>query len=286
MAEIAYVNGAFVPLAEAVVSVEDSGFQFADGVYEVVIVYGAEAFRLDAHLARLRRSLHLIDMEVDFEAFGLESVIREGVARAGFDETLVYLQITRGGQPRAHVYDRNIAPTVVATFKRKRALDVRLRERGIALTTVEDFRWSRCEIKSIGLLPNVIAKNRAVRDGFDDALFVGPDGCIREATSANVFAIAGGALITPATDASILHGVTRGYVLECAAGAGIACREAALTVEVLQSANEAFISSTTVDILPIRTIDGRTVGSRVPGPITKRLYEAFLDGLPGVRQSL
>jgi len=280
MPEIAYVNGRFLPLADAVVSVEDRGFQFADGVYEVAVAYGSEVFRLQAHLDRLRRSLALIDMNPDLDALRLEPVIGDGVAQAGFDQTLVYIQITRGRQPRSHVYHRDLQPTVIATFKRKPSVDPQLRTKGIAVLTVEDFRWPLCEIKSIALLPNVLAKNRALRDGYDDAVFVTVDGYVREATAANVFAIIGGKLITPVTDASILHGVTRGYILECAAKAGVDCREGGLTVTQLESADEAFVSSTTLDMLPVRRVNGRTIGSAVPGPVTQRLYRTFLDGLP------
>lgn len=279
MPELAYVNGRFCDLADATVSIEDRGFQFADSVYEVVVGYGKTVFRLEEHLDRLRRSLALIDMDIDLEGINLEGVIHEGIEEAGFSETMVYIQVTRGVQSRSHVYGDGIEPTVIATFKPKPVIDPSVRDRGISVVTVEDFRWPRCQIKAVALLPNVLAKNRALRDGFDDAIFVSSTGNIREATSANVFAVRDRTLITPSTDEPILHGVTRKYILECAGKVDLATGEMPLTVSNLESAEEAFLSSSTIDIMPVTGVNGKTVANGKPGPVTQLLYRVFLDGL-------
>ncbi|NOS99492.1 MAG: D-amino acid aminotransferase [Phycisphaerales bacterium] len=280
MGELAYVNGRFCELAEAVVSIEDRGFQFADGVYEVAVALGGRVFRLGEHLERLRRSMASISLEADWAELGLERAIDEGLRRSGFDQSLIYVQITRGVQPRSHVIAKGLKPTVVMTFKRRAPLDPGQRERGLHVVTVDDFRWMRCDIKAIALLPNVMAKNKAIGDGYDDALFVGPDGEVREGTSANVFAIRGGRLVTPSVDEPILHGITRRYVLECAQRADVPNEQRRLSVDDLASADEAFISSTSVDILSVTRLNGRLIGTGRPGPVTQRLYRTFMDGLP------
>lgn len=280
MPELAYVNGRFGPLADAKISVEDRGFQFADGVYEVVVAFGQEVFRLGAHLERLKRSLALIDMPLDLERLGVEAAIREGIERAGYRESMVYIQVTRGLQPRAHDYREPVEPTIVMTFKAKQSIAPGERARGYSVMTVEDFRWRRCEIKSVALLANVLAKNRALKQGYDDAVFLGPHNVVREGTSANVFAVRGGSLITPVTEEAILHGVTRVYILECARRAGIEFEERSIMLEELASADEAFLSSTTLDIMPLAKLDGRPVGQGAFGPVTRRLYDEYLEGLP------
>jgi len=280
MPELAYVNGYFGPISTASVSIEDRGFQFADGVYEVFAAFGTHVFREVDHFDRLCRSLSLIDINVDLESLGLQSIIREGIARAGFDRTMVYCQVTRGTQPRSHVYALSIAPTIVATFKQLPEVDPQLRSRGVSVVTVEDTRWSCCEIKSIGLLPNVLAKNRAMRDGYDDAIFISPSGEVREGSSSNVFVVRNGALQTPATSPTILHGVTRGYILECARKAGVAIVEGPLSVEEFAAADEAFLSSTTLDVLAITRLNGRPIADGRVGLVTRQLHHAFLEGLP------
>ncbi len=284
MPELAYVNGHFGPISTATVSIEDRGFQFADGVYEVFAAFGPHVFRQADHFDRLRRSLSLIDMNVDLESLGLQSMIRDGIEQAGFDRTMVYLQVTRGTQPRSHVYDDSVSPTVVATFKRLPEIDPQVRARGVSVVTVEDTRWSCCEIKSVALLPNILAKNRAKRDGYDDAIFVSPSGEVREGTSSNVFVVRGGILHTPATSPTILHGVTRRYILECAHNVGVTVAEGPVSVEEFATCDEAFLSSTVLDVLAITRLNGQPIGDGAVGPVTRRLHGAFLDGLP-VRSS-
>ncbi len=241
MPDVAYVNGRFCEPSDAVISIEDRGFQFADGVYEVVVAYRGRPFRLDQHFERLKRSLAGIDLPVDFDQLGLAKIVRQGIERCEFDPALAYLQITRGVQARSLVYQADIDPTVVATFKAKPEIDASQRESGVSVVTVEDFRWTRCQIKSISLLHAELAKNSALRDGFDDAIFISHDGEVREATAANVFIVRDGVLMTPPADSSVLQGVTRDYVIECATRSDISIRQETLTLADLESADEVFL---------------------------------------------
>ncbi|MCP4247762.1 MAG: D-amino acid aminotransferase [bacterium] len=275
MPELACVNGSFCDLAEARVSVEDRGFQFADGVYEVVVAYGSRIIGLDAHLARLQRSLEGIGLAFDVRTQRIEELIAEGIARAGFPETMAYLQITRGAAPRSHAWPADLTPTVVATFKAKPKVDPERRRRGLSVMTMPDTRWSRCYIKSIALLANVLAKDEARRGGYDDTVFVGPGGKVREATAANIFLVADGTLITPPKSDAILHGVTRGFVLECAARIALPHREAEILEADLLTAQELFLSSTTVDFIGVTRLNDRAVGDGRVGPITGALFEQF-----------
>lgn len=283
MPELACVNGTFCDLAKAKVPVEDRGFQFADGVYEVIVAYGEHFFRLDEHLARLARSLKGIDLDFDPARHRIEQIMAEGVARAGFDETMIYLQITRGTGSRSLAPEGPMQPTVVATFKAKPRIDPAVREHGLSVITVPDIRWARCHIKSVALLPNALAKNDARRRGYDDAIFVGPDGKVREATAANVFAVCDGALITPPKTEAILHGVTRSYVLQCADRLDLPAREAHLTADDLAGAQELFLSSTTMDFIGATRLNDAPVGDGKVGPVTRALFDQFQKGIAGLR---
>ena len=279
MKEVAYVNGVFCDLGEARISIEDRGFQFADGVYEVIVAPRKRPFRLRQHLERLKRSTDAIELAVDYEALDLPGVIREGIERSGFEDCTVYLQITRGVVPRDHLYPEVVKPTVVATFKAKPAYDRAFRERGVALETVRDIRWQRCDIKSIALLPNVLLKNAARRRGRFDVVILGPNDTVRETTCANIFIISGRVLRTPPADERMLHGVTRAYILECARDFPIQCEEVRFTAGELLAADEVFISSTTTDIMPVATVDDRPIGSGRAGKQTLALLERFYEGM-------
>jgi D-alanine transaminase len=279
MRDIAFVNGVFGPAADAVVSIDDRGFQFADSVYEVVVAFAGRPFELDAHLARLRRSMELTDMSLDDSPFDLPAVIREGLERCAYDEAMIYIQITRGVQPRSHLVEQKLTPTLVATFREKPTVSPEKRERGYAVMTLDDPRWRHCEIKSTALLPNVLARNRARREGFDDAVFIGDAGDIREATAANIFIVSGDVLVTPQANESILHGVTRRFIMRCAASIEIPVEERAVTTNILEAADEAFLSSTTVDIMPVTRVNNRPIADARPGPITRKLYNVFMKNM-------
>ena len=273
MGELAYVNGAFCELSEARISIEDRGFQFADGVYEVIVAYGDRPFRLAEHLARLERSLDGIHLEFDLKQHHIERIIRDGIARAGFAESMVYLQITRGVAPRSHVHPDGMVPTVVATFKAKPKIDLALRERGLSVVTVDDIRWALCHIKSIALLPAALIKNDVQRRGYDDAIFISADGRVREATAANVFVVRDGALLTPPESGAILQGITRTCIQECAKRIQLPSRCAEVSKDDLAAAQEIFVSSTTIDLLGVTLLNDAPVGDGRVGPITRALHE-------------
>jgi D-alanine transaminase len=279
MPEIAYVNGVFGPLAEARVSIEDRGFQFADGIYEVLVCPGGRPFRMAEHLARLRRSAEGINLPLDLAALDLPGIVAEGVKRCGFADVMAYVQITRGVAARDHVFPQEFKPTVVATFKAKPVIAPAVRQQGVALETTPDIRWDKCYIKSTALLANVLMKNAARRRGRHDAIIVGRDGFVRETTCANVFMVKGGRVITPPASEHILHGVTRSYVLECTAKLRLATEERDFTVEEMLKADEVFITSTTQDVLAARMIDDQQIGAGRCGPIAERLNACFREGM-------
>lgn len=276
MPELAYVNGVFGSIAEATVSIEDRGFQFGDGVYEVIVAYDGRLFLLELHMRRLRRSAAAIMLDYDFDADPLEPVIAEGLRRCEFSDALVYVQLTRGVAPRSHEIPENITPTVVMTFKPLPVVPDELRQRGARMMTTLDTRWANCYVKAIILLPNVIAKNEALRRGYDDAIFVTETGEVRECTAYNLFIAKGGKLTIPPRTESILHGVTQGVLLECAAAIGLKVNEVAFDIPTLCAADEVFMSGTTVDALGITSVDDQPIGDGRVGPITRRLYEEFV----------
>ena len=275
MPEIAYVNGEFLPLDRATVHVEDRGFQFADAVYEVVRTYRGKPFAPDDHLARLFRSLEAIQLKHDFTAEQLKSVIDEAVARAGFPEAIVYLQVTRGHARRHRGFPAASAPTIVLTVRELES-STHVRERGVAVITVPDVRWMRCDIKSVALLANVLAYNAARQAGAHDAVFVEADGTVNEATAGNVFMLAQGVLQTPPRGPRILSGVTRDKILQAARAVDVQTTEQRMTKEQLYSADEIFLTSTTSEVVPVVSVDVAKIGSGKPGPVAARIYDQFM----------
>lgn len=276
MTELAYVNGIFGLLADARVSIEDRGFQFGDGVYEVIAVYDGRPFLLERHMRRLRRSAASIGLVYDFDGAPLEPIITEGLSRSGLaGAAMVYIQLTRGACSRSHVIPGGLEPTVVMTFKPMPEVSDHLRQHGARLMTIRDTRWSNCYIKAITLLPNVLAKKDALDGGYDDAVFVTDSGEVRECSSANLFIVSRGGIKIPPRTRSILHGVTQGFLIECAAGLGLAVEEQAFDVASLLHADEAFMSSTTVEALAVTSVDDHSIGDGRVGPTTRRLYEEF-----------
>lgn len=278
MPEIAYVDGKFMPLAEAVVSVEDRGFQFADGVYEVLATYGGKPFAQEPHLLRLEHSLKALRIELDIRAYDLERIVREGIARSGFAETLVYLQITRGTAPRHHEFPAaGTRPTVVMTVKELRRPAAELYERGVKVVSTPDLRWKRCDIKSTSLLANILAKQQAAEAGAFEALLVDGQGRITEGSSTSAFCVRQGTLWTTPTGPHILPSITRGLLLELARAFKLPVREEFSTLEQYLQAEEVFLAGTTTEAMPVVRIDDHTVGDGRPGPVTRRLREAFLE---------
>lgn len=264
-----------MPLERATVRVEDRGFQFADGVYEVLRTYGGRPFAVDEHLARLSRSLDALELKAPANAEQLKSMIHEGIQRSGFAEAIVYLQITRGCAPRHRGMPTDAKPTMVMTVRELGPAATKLSDAGIAVITLPEFRWARCDVKSIALLPSVLAYRAANKAGAGDAIFVEADETVNEATGANVFVVTRGRLRTPPKSTRILPGVTRDKILEVARAAGIETAEERITKSELHAATEVFLTSTTTVVVPVVTVDGKRIGSGKPGPVSTRVYEQF-----------
>lgn len=273
---LAWTGGAFMPLDTATVSVEDRGFQFGDAVYEVIFAYDRNMLLLKDHLERLQISASAIGIEIDVLGGKLEGILREGVERTGYPDVMVYVQITRGVCPRGHLFPDDLQPTIVATFREMPRLPETLVEGGARAITMPDIRWDKCYIKAVTLLPNVLAKTEAKKQGAHEAIFITETGEVREGTSSNIFLVSGGKLITPTRNESILHGVTQKHILRCASDLGLPVEERTVTQDELFAADEVFISSTAVEILGLTQIDGRTIATGQVGPITKNLHTAYL----------
>lgn len=276
MKELAYVNGTFGPIEDAMISIEDRGFQFGDGIYEVIVTYDGRPFLMPAHMDRLRRSAEAVDLEIGSIASSLPAIITEGLTLSDAWDSLVYIQITRGVASRNHIYPDDMQPTVVLTFKQRSAVANELRDTGIRVMTVEENRWANCYVKAITLLPNILAKNEAIRRGFSDALFVTKGGEVRELTAANVFLVVNGEILIPPRTQAILHGVTQGFVIKCAEAIGLQTIERAFDVETMLHADEVFLSSSTTEVLAITQINDGVIADGRPGPIARQLYEEFI----------
>ncbi len=274
MPDIGFLNGCFLPLEQTRVSVEDRGFQFGDGIYEVVRTYRGTPFQLEAHLARLERSAKAIGLTMPYQARDWRDFVAEGIKRGGYEESKVYIQVTRGVAPRDHAFPAAASSTVVMTIRAMKPLAQALRETGVGVVTMEDLRWGRCDIKSVNLLPNVMAKQRAHEAGAFEAVFV-RDGLVTEGAVSNVMVVQAGALFTAPEGERILSGVTRALVLELARKEGVAVRERAVTLAELRGADEVFLSGTTVEVLAVVRVDGTVVGEGRPGKLTGLLGARF-----------
>ncbi|GIK17418.1 MAG: D-alanine aminotransferase [Planctomycetota bacterium] len=277
MQEVAYVNGVFCPMDQAKVSINDRGFQYGDSIYEVIAAYAGRPFQLEAHLDRLRASLEALSIPLDLSTLKIESVIREGLRRCGFEEAMAYIQISRGEAPRSHIPPADIKPTIVMTFRALPPVPAALRKHGASIMTAPEIRWAKCYIKATTLLPNVLTRMQARAAGFHDAIFVADGGDVREGTSSNVALVRGGRLLFPCRDQSILHGVTLLTVTECAAHLDIPWDERPVNVRELLTADEVFLTSTTEEVLPVTRIDGNPIGDGDVGPITRRMMETYAD---------
>lgn len=286
MARQAYVNGRYVPHGSAAVHIEDRGYQFADGVYEVVTIVGGRMIDEEPHLDRLERSLRELEIAMPMSRTVLRMVMRELVRRNRVKDGLLYMQITRGVSPRDHKYPGpSVTPSVVMTTRQGDYANSAKFEDGVKVITIPDIRWQRCDIKTISLLPNCIGKTMAARAGAYEAWQVDADGMVTEGTSSNAWIVTKeGTLVTrPATHA-ILNGITRLSILRIASEEGLAFEERAFSVEEAKSAREAFTSSATSFATPVVTIDDRTIANGKPGSLTLRVFECYMDYCRGLRE--
>lgn len=280
MSRVAYVDGRYLPHGGASVHVEDRGYQFADGVYEVWSVFDGRLADAEGHFTRLSRSLGELSIAEPMPRAALAQVLDEVVRRNRLRDGLVYLQVTRGRAPRDHAFPNPaVRPTLVVTAKRvDLAAAQRRSEAGVAVVTTPETRWARCDIKTTGLLPNVLAKQAARAAGAYEAWFVDREGFVTEGASTNAWIVtADGALVTRDTGANILRGVTRAAVAELAAGLQMRVEERAFTVAEAQAAREAFITAATAFVTPVTRVDGAPVGEGAPGPVALRLRSLYLE---------
>lgn len=274
-----YLNGRYLPLEEASISVEDRGFLFADGVYEVVRIVKGKPHLLQEHLDRMAAGLAALRIEFD-GIEGLEEVTSRLVEENQLnDDATLYLQVTRGSAPRKHAFPApGTPPTVLAMARPFTPHPASLYENGVPVITVPDIRWSRCDIKSIALLPNVLANQKAKESGAHEAILV-RDGVLLEGSQSNLFAVKNGTLITYPACNYILAGITRALVLDIARRLGIPTREAPIHLADFDRIDELFLTGTTTEVMPVVSVDGRVVADGKPGPVTKRLLEAYREEL-------
>jgi D-alanine transaminase len=287
MPRIAYVNGRYVPLAVAGVHIQDRGFQFADGVYEYFAVFGAKLADTRGHLDRLWRSLGELSIRAPMSEAALRVVLAETVRRNRVRQGSVYVQVTRGSAPRDHAFpDPAPHPSLIVTAK---SLDFAAAEAhaetGVKVLTQPDIRWGRCDIKTVGLLPNVLAKQAAREAGAYEAWLVDEMGLVTEGASTNAWIVdAEGVLRTSGTNANILRGVTRDGLLDIAQAAGIPVSQRPFTVEEAKAAKEAFITAASTLVMPVVVVDGAKIGDGRPGPVAKRLRALYLSNARSTAQ--
>lgn len=280
MRDIVYLDGKFVERANARVSVEDRGYQFADGIYEVVRFHGRNGLRLNEHLERLQRSAAHLRIKGMPSVDEWLAIVDKLVVNCEIPDdpsvvNCLYQQVTRGDNPRNHVFPKNpVAPVCVAYFRPAPAYPASYREEGINLSVQPDERWERCFIKSVCLLPVVLAKQAAVENDAFEAVLV-RNGVVTEGGSTNVYCVIDGALHTHPQGPHILSGITREMVFEAAQAAGVAVVERPVPLDEFRAAQEAFISSTTLDIMPATRVDGKPVGDGLVGPVTRRLMDTL-----------
>tara|TARA_B100000315_G_scaffold257930_1_gene308439 strand:+ start:657 stop:1511 length:855 start_codon:yes stop_codon:yes gene_type:complete len=278
MPRVAYVNGRYLPHRQASIHIEDRGFQFADGVYEVIAITDGKLVDIKPHLDRLNRSLGELNIAwpVTRRAFGL--ILGEVIRRNRVSNGSIYLQITRGVAPRDFAYPEGLQPSLVIYARSTKKASVATASQGHAVVSQPDIRWKRCDIKTVSLLPAVLAKQAAAEEGVADAWFVDEDGIITEGTSSNAWIVTPKKeIITRQTDNLILSGITRQTILKLASGAGLTFTERPFSLEEAKQATEAFTSSSTALVKPVIEIDGTPVGDGQAGSITRQLIEHYLN---------
>jgi D-alanine transaminase len=277
MDQVVFLNGEFLPLAEAKVPVLDRGFIFGDGVYEVIPVYSKVAFRLDEHLARLERSLAAVGIRNPYTREQWRGFVANIVARQSFDDQAVYFQVTRGVAKRDHAFPKTPAqPTVFMMSNPLVPPPAALVEEGASAITARDNRWLRCDIKSISLIGNVLLRQlSAEADAVETILF--RDGNLTEASSSNVFVIKGGVIFSPPKNELILPGITYDVVVELARANGLPLELRTVTEAEVRGADELWVTSSSKEVLAVVKLDGRRVGDGRPGPVFRRMFKLYQD---------
>jgi len=274
MPENVFLNGKYCESHEAMVSVDDRGFLFGDGVYEVIRCYRGALFKLQEHLSRFARSAARIDLVLPYSAEEIAAICKTLLARSGVKNGMLYMQVTRGSAPRTHEFPSVVTPTIMMKVREIDEQFFREKKKGVSVLTVPDERWEHCDIKSLNLLPNVLAKQKARSQGFHEAVFIHEPG-VTECASSNIFIVTGGTVVTAPEGNRILSGITREVVLKLAGEAGIPCELRYPQKNELYKAEEVFFSNTMEEIIPVLAVDGNVINQGKPGNITLRLQEMF-----------
>jgi D-alanine transaminase len=278
MSNIAYVDGEFVELEEATVSIEDRGFQFGDSIYEIVKLYNGKLFKIDKHLERLFNSAQQIRLDLDYDLADLRKIAQQVLAKNETSERRqeggLYIQITRGVEPRSHGFSHDLEPTVVMYLLPAKKMKAEIREQGVTAITMPEERWQHCNIKTTNLLPNILTSQRAKDQGADEGIFVTEEGVVTEGTSSSVFIVKDNQVLTHPEDGEILPGITRELVLELAPEQFVV-KEETFSLKELYQADELFITSTPKEVLGVIEVDSEKIGSGKVGPVTKEIHKLY-----------
>jgi len=273
---LVFLNGKFLPIDEARVPVLDRGFIFGDGVYELVPVYSRVPFRLDEHLARLERSLAAVRIRNPYSRAEWRDIIVQLVAKQPFEDQGIYFQVTRGVAKRDHAFPKDAAPTVFVMANPLVCPPQELVERGAAAVTANDFRWQRCDIKSISLIGNCLLRQASADAGAAETILF-RDGKLTEASASNVFIVRRGVIFSPPKSALILPGITYDVVVELAQAGGLPLEFGELSEADVRGADEVWVTSSSKEVLAIVTLDGKPVGEGRPGPVFRRMYALYQE---------
>ena len=278
VADPVYLNGSFLPLAEAAISPLDRGFLYGDGIYEVIPVYSRRTFRIDEHIQRLQATLDGINLANPLAADGWKAVVLKLIETAPWDDQSIYLQVTRGADnKREHAFPpASVPPTAFAFASPLVTTSAEVRAKGVAAITVADQRWARCDLKVISLLANVLARQQAVEQGCAEALLI-RDGCMKEGAASNIFIVKDGVLCAPPKTQLMLPGITYDVILELAESHGQPVKIAEIEETELRAADEVWMTSSTKEILAITTLDGQPVGTGQPGPLGEQMWQWYQD---------
>ena len=275
---LANFNGKLMPLSQVKVSVLDRGFLFGDAVYEVIRVYYGKPFLYEEHVERLKKNLEKVSIRVDVE--DIRRCITETLATARYDDALVYVQVTRGAAPRTHRFPHpNVVPNVLIYVSKFEDPYAQERKQGAAVIVTNDLRWKRCDIKSVNLLANCLAAEAAHAAGCTEALLVDDTGQIIEGSRSSLFGVKDGCVLTAPLGENILPGITRRLLMKLSADCSIPMTEAAIYQDQLSDIDELFLTSTTMDILPVTKVDRVVIGNGAIGPVVKQLKSAFEEAV-------
>ncbi|MDA8344160.1 MAG: D-amino-acid transaminase [Thermaerobacter sp.] len=274
-----YLNGEYLDYSEARLPVDERGLQFADGIYEVALVWDGQFIDLDRHLQRLERSAAALELKLPFTRSEIRAVADELLHREDPRRAAFYLQVTRGVAPRDHRFPSEIVPPTVIAYLKDAPLDQEGLAHGVSAITEPDLRWLRCDIKSVSLLPNVLARQHAAARGVREAILVRAGVGVTEGSATNIWMVRHGSIVTAPESNWILSGIVRGVVLELANAENLPVAERFASQEELMQADEVFLTSTTSFVTPIVQIDGRLIGDGTPGPVTTRLQELYMQRL-------